>query len=78
MFFFIFSLLSIFSKFWTRHRPGGQRMDRYNLYSLPGMSADGVEYSLAVAKELKAAMEQGRSSKSQQFHLISAHRRLDV
>lgn len=41
---FIFPLLSIFSKFWTRNRPGDKMRDRYNLNLLPGMSEDGVEY----------------------------------
>lgn len=34
----------VFSKFWTRNRPGDKMRDRYNLNLLPGMSEDGVEY----------------------------------
>lgn len=34
----------LFSKFWTRNRPGDKMRDRYNLNLLPGMSEDGVEY----------------------------------
>lgn len=37
-------MFSIFSKFWTRNRPGDKMRDRYNLNLLPGMSEDGVEY----------------------------------
>lgn len=36
--------LNVFSKFWTRNRPGDKMRDRYNLNLLPGMSEDGVEY----------------------------------
>lgn len=35
---------NVFSKFWTRNRPGDKMRDRYNLNLLPGMSEDGVEY----------------------------------
>lgn len=95
---------NVFSKFWTRNRPGDKMRDRYNLNLLPGMSEDGVEYGepqteqhcaiiftsvrvnsfvcvmllddvdlnsvaaipgMGIPEQLKAAMEQEQSSKSQ-------------
>uniref|UniRef100_A0A665V524 pre-mRNA 3' end processing protein WDR33 n=1 Tax=Echeneis naucrates TaxID=173247 RepID=A0A665V524_ECHNA len=65
------------SKFWTRNRPGDKMRDRYNLNLLPGMSEDGVEYDdlepnsvasipgMGIPEQLKAAMEQEQSSKSE-------------
>uniref|UniRef100_A0A8C9Z119 pre-mRNA 3' end processing protein WDR33 n=1 Tax=Sander lucioperca TaxID=283035 RepID=A0A8C9Z119_SANLU len=65
------------SKFWTRNRPGDKMRDRYNLNLLPGMSEDGMEYDdmdlnsvasipgMGIPEQLKAAMEQEQSSKSQ-------------